>query len=149
MSDDLQQLDDWIAPLIEKLSAQQRRVLAKEIARDLRNSQRDRIKAQQNPDGSGFEPRKSLESRSGRVRRKGMFTKLRTAKYLKLRTGSDAAAVGFTGRIAYIARVHQEGLRTRVAPGGASHNYARRELLGFTAADRERIRDSLIDHLTD
>lgn len=148
MSDDLQQLEDWIGPLIEKLGPKERRVLAREVARDLRIANRERIKAQQNPDGTPFEPRTQLRGRSGAIRRKAMFSKLRTAKYLKMKAGADAASVGFLGRIARIARVHQYGLRDRVEKGGPQHNYARRELVGFNNKDRARIRDSLINHLT-
>lgn len=148
MNDDLQQLEDWIAPLIGKLTPKERRVLAREVARDLRIANRERIKAQQNPDGTPFEPRTELRGRSGAVRRKAMFSKIRTAKYLRIKTGADAAAVGFAGRVARIARIHQYGLRGRVEPGGPMHRYARRELVGFSDADRERIRDSLITHLT-
>lgn len=148
MSDDLTAVEDWIAPLIEKLSAKDRRVLARKIARDLRLAQRERIKAQQNPDGSAFEPRKEIRGRSGVIRRKGMFSKLRTAKHMRVKAGADAASVAFYGRVARIADVHQKGLRARVEPGGPRHNYARRELFGFSDKDRERIRDSLIDHLT-
>lgn len=148
MSDDLQQLNDWIAPLIDKLGATERRALAKEVARDLRRSQRDRIKAQEEPDGTPFEPRKNLADRSGRVRRKGMFSKIRQSKYMKIRTSADEAAVTFAGRVAHIARVHQEGRRARVERGGPQYNYPERRLLGYTRADRERIQKSLIDHLT-
>jgi phage virion morphogenesis protein len=148
MSDDLNQLESWITPLIEKLSPKERRVLAKEVARDLRIANRERIKAQQNPDGTPFEPRTQLRGRSGAIRRKAMFTKLRTAKYLKIKTGANAAEVGFLGRVARIARVHHYGLRDRVEKGGPQHQYARRELVGFSDTDRERIRDSLINHLT-
>lgn len=148
MSDDLESLDNWIAPLIDKLDATQRRALAKEVARDLARSQRDRIKTQENPDGTPFEPRKNLEDRSGRIRRKAMFTKIRTAKYLKAKGTADAATASFVGRVSYVARVHQEGLRARVEPGGPRYDYPERRLLGYTAADRDRIQNSLIDHLT-
>ena len=148
MSDDLQQLESWLTPLIDKLTPKERRVLAREVARDLRIANRNRIKAQTNPDGTPFEPRTQLRGRSGAIRRKAMFTKLRTAKYLKIKTSADEAAVGFMGRINRIARVHHYGLRDRVEKGGPQHQYARRELVGFNDADRERIRDSLINHLT-
>ncbi|WP_447045338.1 phage virion morphogenesis protein [Vreelandella sp. H-I2] len=148
MSDELKQLEGWITPLIEKLSPKERRVLAREVARDLRIANRERIKAQQNPDGTPYEPRNQLRGRSGAIRRKAMFTKLRTAKYLKIKTSSDEAAVAFLGRVARIAREHHYGLRARVEKGGPMHKYARRELVGFNNADRERIRDSLINHLT-
>lgn len=148
MSDELKQLEDWVAPLIEKLTPKERRVLAREVARDLRIANRERIKAQVNPDGSTFEPRTQLRGRSGAIRRRAMFTKLRTAKYLRIKTTADTAEVGFLGRINRIARVHHYGLRDRVEKSGPQHRYARRQLLGFDNADRERIRDSLINHLT-
>jgi phage virion morphogenesis protein len=148
MSDDLEALERWVEPLIAKLGPAERRRLARQVARDLRISQRERIKAQQNPDGSAYQPRAALRGQAGSIRRRAMFTKLRTARFMKMKAGPNAAAVSFTGRVARIARVHQLGLRARVEPGGPLHNYPRRELLGFTRADRERIRDSLIDHLT-
>ncbi|MYL22541.1 phage virion morphogenesis protein [Halomonas alkaliantarctica] len=148
MSDELAALEAWIEPLIAKLGPAERRRLAREVAHDLRISQRQRIKAQQNPDGSAYEPRATLRGQTGSIRRKAMFSKLRTAKYLKAKGHAGAATVGFVGRAARIARVHQYGLRDRVEPGGPRHHYPQRELLGFTRPDRERIRDALIDHLT-
>ncbi len=91
MSDDLQQLESWLTPLINKLSPKERRVLAREVARDLRIANRERIKAQTNPDGTPYEPRSEIRGRSGRIRRKAMFTKLRTAKYLRIKTTADTA----------------------------------------------------------
>ncbi|MEL7966898.1 phage virion morphogenesis protein [Vreelandella neptunia] len=148
MSDDLQQLESWLTPLINKLSPKERRVLAREVARDLRLANRDRIKAQTNPDGTPYEPRAELRGRRGRIRRKAMFTKLRTAKYLRIKTTADTAEIGFLGRVARIARVHHYGLRDRVEPGGPQHQYARRELIGITAKDADRIADSIFNHLT-
>ncbi|MGQ7261202.1 phage virion morphogenesis protein [Vreelandella sp. V005] len=148
MSDELQQLEEWLTPLINKLSPKERRVLAREVARDLRIANRDRIKAQTNPDGTPYEPRTELRGRSGRIRRKAMFTKIRTAKYLRIKTTADTAEMGFLGRVARIARVHHYGLRDRVEPGGPQHQYARRELIGITAKDADRIADSVLNHLT-
>lgn len=147
-SDDLTQLDDWLAPLLAKLTARERRTLARRVATRLRQHQRERIKAQQNPDGSRFAPRKPQNRhKAGAICRRGMFTKLRTTKYLRTRTGKDAAVAGFYGRIAHIARVHQYGLRDRVEPGGPSVQYPQRQLLGFADEDREAIRDALLEHL--
>lgn len=147
MSDDLQQLESWLTPLINKLSPKERRVLAREVAQDLRIANRERIKAQTNPDGTPYEPRSEIRGRRGRIRRKAMFTKLRTAKYLRIKTTADTAEVGFLGRINRIARVHHYGLRDRVEKGGPQHQYARRELVGITPADRERISNRLISHI--
>lgn len=148
MSDELQQLDNWLTPLIENLSAKERRVLAREVARDLRLANRERIKAQTSPDGTPYEPRKELRGRSGAIRRKAMFKKLGTAKYLKIKTTADEAALGFFGRVARIARVHHYGLRDRVEPGGPQHQYARRELIGITAKDADRIAESVLNRLS-
>ncbi|WP_417329571.1 phage virion morphogenesis protein [Halomonas cupida] len=149
MADDLQALEDWAAPLLARLEAKERRQLARTIARDLRRSQRERIKAQRNPDGSAFAPRKPqrLRARQGSIRRRAMFGKLTTAKWLKATARGDTAVTGFFGNVARIARTHQYGLRDRVDRNGPTIEYLQRELLGFTEADRTRIRDSLIDHL--
>ena len=77
-----------------------------------------------------------------------MFTKLRTAKYLRIKTTADTAEVGFLGRINRIARVHHYGLRDRVEKGGPQHQYARRELVGITKNDRNVIFNSVISHLS-
>ncbi|WP_110687024.1 phage virion morphogenesis protein [Salinicola aestuarinus] len=146
-SDDLNQLDDWLAPLIGQLDARSRRQLARTVATDLRRSQRERIKRQQNPDGSTFAPRRSRD-RQGQIRRDAMFSTIRTAKYLRTRSTPNSATAGFFGRVGGIARTHQYGLRDRVTENGPRVKYAERELLGFSEADRERVRDGLLDHLT-
>lgn len=147
-SDDLTQLDDWLAPLLDKLTAKERRTLARHVATGLRRRQRERIKAQENPDGSRFAPRKPQNRhKAGAIRQRGMFNKLRTAKYLRTRTGKDAAVAGFYGRVAHLARVHQYGLHDRVEPGGPRVRYPQRQLLGFANTDREAIRDALLEHL--
>lgn len=151
MADDMQQLEDWAGTLLRRLEPARRREVARTLARDLRRSQRDRIAAQRNPDGSAFaprKPRKDLRSKAGRIKRRAMFAKLRTAKFMKARGTPDAAVVEFTGRVARIARVHQHGLVDRVEPGGPEVRYARRQLLGFTSADRIMVRDRLIDMLS-
>lgn len=148
MADDLDALEDWVAPLIAKLGAKERRALARKVAQDLRRSQRERIKAQQNPDGTQYAPRKPQHrAQSGGIRRRAMFSKIRTAKYLKAKGSADAAEVGFVGRVAHIARVHQEGLRARVDRDGPRYDYPERRLIGYTGADRELIQDSVLRHL--
>lgn len=61
MSNDLSRLETWAAPLLAKMSATERRKLNQSIARDLRRSQQQRIRAQRNPDGSRFAPRKKAK----------------------------------------------------------------------------------------
>lgn len=145
MSDDLTLLEEWVAPLLEKMAPAERRKLAATIGRDLRRSQQQRIARQQNPDGSVFSPRK-LQEKAGRIKRLAMFQKIRQNRHLKLRTDANSLSVGFFGRVARVARVHQYGLRDRVRPGGKEVRYEQRELLGFSGADIDTLRGALIDH---
>lgn len=151
MASNLEALEDWAGVLLARLEPAERSKLARTIGQQLRRSQQKRLVAQQNPDGSKFAPRKqrNLRGKQGRIRRKlAMFKKLRTASYLKVRGDSNAVTVGFTGRIARIARVHQYGLKDRAEPGAPDVRYEQREVLGFTDADLDLIRDSLLAHLT-
>ncbi|KSG23118.1 phage virion morphogenesis protein [Pseudomonas aeruginosa] len=149
MADNLRALEDWAGALLAKLEPGARRQLNQQIGRELRRSQQQRIAAQLNPDGSAFSPRKprQLRAKKGRIKRK-MFAKLRQAKHLKVQSSADAIAIGFMGRVARIARVHQYGLRDRPERGQADVQYDRRELLGFIDADLDLIRDRLLEHLT-
>jgi phage virion morphogenesis protein len=62
--------------------------------------------------------------------------------------GNDKAiSLGFTGRVARIARVHQYGLRDRPEPNARDARYEMRELLGFTGADLDTIREGLFNYL--
>lgn len=149
MSENLKALEDWAGALLAKLEPGARRKLTQEVARDLRRNQQQRIATQRNPDGSPYAKRKprQLRNKAGRVKRQ-MFTKLRQAKHLKLQSTPNAIAIGFLARTARIARVHQEGLRDRPGKGADDVQYDRRELLGFSPADLDLIRDRLLEHLT-
>lgn len=145
MSDDLTALETWLNPLLAKLEPQERTKLAREAAREIRKNQTKRITAQKNPDGSAFEKRKprDLRGKQGRIKKK-MFMKLKMARYLKAQGSEQAVTVGFTGRIARIARVHQYGLKDRAERGAPEVRYAKRELLGLMDEDLEVIRSLLI-----
>ena len=153
MNDDLRQLELWAAGLLAKVEPAARRHIARTIAIALRRAQAQRIALQKAPDGSSYPPRRqraeSLRSKRGKLRRKqtAMFSKLRTARWLKTAVTTEGAEVGFYGRVARLARVHQEGLSDRVTPSGPSVTYAQRVLLGFTPDDRDMIRDLLLQHL--
>lgn len=67
---------------------------------------------------------------------------------MRSETDAMALAIGFSGRVAHIARVHQFGKTDRIAPGGPSYAYPARVLLDFANEDRELIRDILLRHLT-
>ena len=147
MADSLTALETWCAPLLAKLQPAARRTLARAMANDLRRSQSGRIAQQQNPDGSAYAPRKPrIRDKKGRVRRQ-MFARLRTTKFLRAKSDQDSAAVEFTGRVARLARVHQEGGEDRVAKGGPRVRYAKRELLGYSSGDLRMVRDHLVKHL--
>jgi phage virion morphogenesis protein len=151
VSDDLVQLENWATSLLLKLAPASRRAIALAISRELRRSQQQRIAAQLDPDGAAYVPRKArkqLRSKKGRIKRDAMFTKLRTAKYLKAKATADVASVEFTGRAGQIASVHQEGGEDRIAPHGPRVRYPSRRLLGFTTTDRVMIRDVIIHHFS-
>lgn len=76
-----------------------------------------------------------------------MFAKLRTSRFLHTTADATGLSVGFTGRVARIARVHQFGERDEVRPGGPTVTYPERILLGFSNADLALITDRLIQML--
>ncbi|MEA9488930.1 phage virion morphogenesis protein [Xanthomonas campestris] len=146
--DELNALETWAAPLLARLQEGERRKLARKIGTALRRSQSQRIGRQQAPDGTPYAPRKEqLRDKSGRVKRKKMFAKLRQTKFLKVSASPNEVSVGFVGRVSRIARVHQEGLNESVRPGGPRARYERRVLMGFTADDRQMVYDQLLHHL--
>ena len=142
---DLQQLEQWAEPLLRKLSRTQRNALARTLGTELRRSQQQRIKAQQNPDGSDYAPRK-LQEKTGHIKRRAMFAKLRLNKHLRTASNPSSVSVGFFSRVSRIARVHQKGLRDRVRKGGPEVKYEQRGLLGFSEQDKAFITDHLLEH---
>jgi phage virion morphogenesis protein len=150
MSNSLETLEDWAGGLLNQLEPAARNTLARTIGQALRRNQQQRISAQRNPDGSKYAPRKprDLRGKQGRVKRKvQMFRKLRGVKFLKVHGDSNAITVGFTGRIARIARVHHYGLKDRAESGAPETKYYKREVLGLNDTDLKLIRDSLLKHL--
>jgi len=214
-TDDLEILEEWVQPLIEKLEPSARKTLSRQIGIALRKSQQQRIRQQKNPDGSAYQARVGKkQTRRARKRlrfiyekpghepeereivnwiqtpqtyfgydeRKGgdlrtflkrrivrvierdltpvarpgargkrspdnrMFQKLATARYLKMNATADGASVGYEGRIAHIARIHQKGKTAPVNPY-VRYDYPERELLGATPDDIEMIHDMLVRHL--
>lgn len=154
MSDDLHELEDFASALLGQLSAPQRRALARKVAVSLRRSTQERIARQVGPDGTPYTPRKPkapprFRSKKGAIRRRktAMFTRLRMAKWLKVKATADSAEVGFMGHVARLARVHQEGLNDRAERNGPSIRYAARPLLGFDESQNEMVRETVLDHL--
>ena len=129
--DNLHKVDEWLTALLANLEPAARQHMMRELAQQLRRNQQNNIRLQRNPDGSGYEPRKvTARTKKGRIKRQ-MFSKLRTAKYMKTAANADSASVQFEGKVQRIARVHHYGLRDRVSRKGPEVRYAERRLLGI------------------
>lgn len=144
-ADALQQLGQQAAALLGQLSASERRKLAADLARTMRATQSERIRANKQPDGSAMTPRKPQRGRKGATRRR-MFTKLVKPAWLKATATASEATVAFTGSANRLATVHHFGLRDKIR--GKTVQYPERQLIGITDADIDRIEDALFKHLT-
>lgn len=133
--------------LIASLNPSARARLARLIASQLKKTQAARIAAQQNPDGSAFEPRKPQLRHQKKNLRAGMFNKLRTGTYLKSSANADGAVIKFSRDVQRIAKVHQEGLRDKVNKTGLEATYPARQLLGITATEETLLLPLITNHL--
>ncbi|MFC4623070.1 phage virion morphogenesis protein [Comamonas nitrativorans] len=142
--EELQRIEQWLGPLLKHLQPAEQRVLARQLAQRVRKANQKTIAAQQAPDGTAWQPRKHRSrNRAGTLRQGPMFRKLRTAKHLKAQGFTNEAVVQFMSRATRIARVHHDGLRDQVAPGGAQYDYPARPLIGVPDA----LADQLVDHI--
>lgn len=144
---ELNPFDTRLAGLIAKLSPQSRKSLAVAVSKRLRAGQQQHIKRQQAPDGTPYAPRKTRLRNKKRLRDRAMFSKLRTARYLKAQGNSDAAVVEFVGRVQRMANVHHYGLRDRPTPHSEAVIYEARPLLGFNYEDIKRIENTIAEYL--
>lgn len=137
-----------LAGLLHSIEPAARRQLARVIATRLRASQARRIADQLNPDGTPYAPRRPrLRRKKGFIRRK-MFSKLRTARWMKIEATPEAAVVTFASQVQHMAQVHQRGLRDRVdRKGGPEVTYPQRELLGLTDLEIAEIEDAVLAQL--
>jgi len=152
MSDDLHALATWAGALLAKLQPAQRRAINHKVAIDLRRSQAQRIKAQQGPDGAAYparKRRKEFKRKNGRIKRQkaAMFAKIRTTKYLKMKVAANQIEVGFFGRVARIAHIHQFGKQERISQKGPIYNYPERRLIGLNEETKTLIRESFLQHI--
>ena len=151
MANDLDALEDWAGVLLSKLEPAARSKLARSLAQKLRRSQQQRVKQQRNPDGSAYAARKprDLKGKKGRIKRQAkMFQKLPKASYMKANGDAQSITVGFTGRVARIARVHQYGLKDRAEANAPEVRYEQRELLGLTKIEANLINAELSEILS-
>lgn len=151
--DDLAALEHWLEPITTALSPSARAKLARKLASGLRQRQSARIGAQKNPDGSAYarrKPRRRQAEKTGRIKRLGkMYRVLRTRRFLLSRADASGLSVGFSfsGRIAAIARVHQEGQLAKVGKQGPLYQYPARRLLGLSDDDQAWVIDQVSQHL--
>ncbi|WP_425286299.1 phage virion morphogenesis protein [Candidatus Fukatsuia endosymbiont of Tuberolachnus salignus] len=141
------QLNQALARLLKQLSPASRKSFTRQIAKQLRERQKQRIQAQQKPDGTPFAPRKKkCRDKNGRIKRK-MFSKLRTTRFLKSHSNADEAMVSFASQVTQVARVHHYGLQDKVTRNGVTVRYESRPLLGLTDRDIDEITDLALAHL--
>lgn len=138
-------LNHWLDQIALRLEPGQRRELMRRLAQGLRVRHRDRIKQQRDADGYRFIPRK--RNQIGRIKRQGaLFQNI--GKQLKTEYSSDHAAVGFGGRTASVARVHQQGENIKPNRYAKPTQYPIRALVGFSQEDKKRIQQEILSFLT-
>lgn len=141
---ELSPFDTRLAGLIAKLSPQSRKSLAVAVSKRLRASQQQNIKHQQAPDGTPYAQRKTSQRSKKRLRDRAMFSKLRTARYMKAKGSSDDAVVEFVGRVRRMANVHHYGLRDRPSLHSDTVKYEARPLLGINKDDFDSIKNIIM-----
>ena len=147
--DDLSLLEGWVQPLINGVDRKSRTAMARQIAREVRKEQQQRIKAQRNPDGTAYVPRRKQRNKRGKIKRQAMFAKIRTARYMKAKGTANSAVIQFVGPVAKIAEVHQYGLRDRIDRNKPrTHKYDARQLLGVTDRTRRLVSDIVVEALS-
>lgn len=146
MTNSIEQVKTAFDSLLNNVSKPRRRLMYQQIGRELARSQRRRIKAQQNPDGTAYEPRKKPKKKvKSKVKAGKMFDKISQPKFMRLRYENEGVSLGYEGGNAVIARIHQEGLMGRVQKDWhLKVKYASRQLLGFTQDDLKMIESYVI-----
>lgn len=143
MSDNFDELAPWIERINQQLSPQQKTRLNRQISTKMRTVWKRRIKAQKDPDGQRFTPRK--RDQVGSISRGAMFQRL--PKMLKTAYSSKHAEIGFAGRTAEVMAVHQFGKTIRPNPKSKPTRYPIRETLGWSEDDKKLIVDTIKDYL--
>lgn len=147
---DLSYLPQHLAKIAQGFSPAQMSRLQRQMAIKLRREQSKRITAQQNVDGSSYAPRKPQRPKKGKqgkkVRAKMMNT-IKKAAHLRIQQRTDGFDIGYTGRMAQIASVHQYGLTSRVdARRGTTAAYPVRELIGISDENKQMLDEMMIEY---
>jgi len=143
-------LEAWMATALAVLAPAERRSLFRRIGRELLKRNRANIARQAGPDGTAWAPRS--RDRHGRVRKAGkMMVGLRAARRLKATATPQGSEIGFTGRDARIATVHQLGALDYVdrAHSDAKARYPARPLIGLTPDDVALVRQAVLTFLSE
>lgn len=143
MSDNFDELAPWIDRISQQLDAGQKRSLNRRLATKLRTQLKRRLKAQKDPDGRKFTPRK--RSQVGSIREGAMFKRL--PKMIKIAYTSSRAEVGFSGRTAEVMAVHQYGKTIKPSANARATRYPIRETVGWSEEDNQLIIDEIKDFL--
>lgn len=139
---DISALSNWLDNLALSLSPSERRNLLRILSNGLRTRMRDRIKQQRDPDGFRFIPRK--RNQIGNIRRQGeLFQRL--GRRIRTEYSANHAAVGFSGRTGFIAKVHQEGLTQRPTKFAKPYAYPQRKTIGFSDDDVRWIEQTILN----
>ncbi|MCW2383370.1 phage gpG-like protein [Sphingobium sp. B2D3B] len=88
----------------------------------------------------------TLRSKGG-LRRRAMFRRLSSGRYLRSGVDDRGFWVGFSGKASEIAGIHQHGLRDKPSLRARAIPYPKRELIGATDADREMLLATLYQQL--
>lgn len=133
-------LEHWLDQIALRLEPTQRRELMRRLAQGFRVRQRDRIKQQRDPDGHRFIPRK--RNQIGNKKRQGaLFQNI--GKQIKTEYSANHAAVGFGGRTAIVAEVHQQGKIIQPSKHAKPTSYPIRQLVGFDKEDEKWIKEQI------
>ena len=148
MADDpIAALEDWLTQALAALEPGARSALFREIGRELRKRNQRRITRQTAPDGTPWSPRK--RDQFGRVRKAAkMMLGLRQARRMALKATPGGLELGYSGRLAQIAAVHQFGAVDAVTEGGAKVKYPTREILGVAPEDLAYLRERIMAALS-
>lgn len=141
----------WLDDLSRNLSAPQRKSMLIALTQDLRRSNQARIRDQVNTDGSSYAPRKQkIRAKKGRIKRRAMFAKIRTNRYMRIRSTSDQGRVFIAGQAGHIAKAHNFGLYSTVEKGKPwKTQYPQRELLGISDKDMRQIEATAMRYIAD
>lgn len=84
--------------------------------------------------------------RRGGAKRRAMFRRLASGRYLRSQADDRSFWVGFSDKASAVASIHHYGLRDKPNLRAKDADYPRRELIGANDDDREHLLDLLYDH---